>query len=84
MSPLEPRFGLSSEFGGWPGPSQSFELTRGALSKLCLGGPAKRLDASLLLERYLPALSAAWSTGTRFLFGGLILLHNDGPTRQVH
>ena len=41
--------------------------SRGALSKLCLGGPAKRPDSSLLLERYLPALSAARSTGTRFL-----------------
>src|ERR1700693_3710559 len=29
-------------------------------------GPAKRPDASVLLERYLPVLSAAPSTATRF------------------
>ena len=52
---------------GRRGPSHWFETHEGTLSKLGLGGAAKRPDASLLLERYLPAFSSARSTATRFL-----------------
>jgi hypothetical protein len=71
--------------GGWPGPAQSFEHTHeGAPSKLRLGGPAKRPDASVLLERYLPALSAARSTATRFLLDRPHYLHNDGSCSKAN
>src|SRR5713101_5010062 len=48
--------------GGWP-----FELTRVPRPSSAWGGPARRPDASVLLEGYLPALCAARSTATRFL-----------------
>ena len=51
---------------------------KGAPSKLCLGVPLRRSEASARLQRYLPALSTVRSTVTRFLLDPPHRLHNDG------
>jgi hypothetical protein len=63
---------------GGPG-HRTLPSSRGCPSKLCLSRSAKRPDACARLEGYVPALSAARSTATRFLFGGLILCIMTGP-----
>jgi len=57
--------------------SASILTLEGIPSKFCLGGGIPRTDASVPSERYLPALSTAQSTATRFLLGSPHHSHSD-------